>query len=141
MKVYTVSEKNGNKIQKRISDILENRKEITFAYLHGSFLSDVFRDIDIAIYLNDANKRDKKDILKYEITLERMLEDEIGLPVDVRVLNNAPLFFQFEVISKGKLLFSKNENLRCDFESLIIVKHHDFNFFRKIYRREALGII
>jgi len=93
MKIYAVSRKDKDKIQRMIVDILKERKEITFAYLHGSFVKDGFRDIDIAIYLNEA--MDKKNILKYELFLERVLEDELSLPVDVRVLNNAPLSFRF----------------------------------------------
>ena len=106
-----------------------------FAYLHGSFLEDYFRDIDIAIYLNT----EKKNVL-YALNLERELEEEVGFPVDVRILNHAPLSFKFGVIEQGVLLFSKDEERLCDFESLTIVEYHDFKFHREIYRREALGI-
>jgi predicted nucleotidyltransferase len=30
---------------------IKKREAVMFAYLHGSFLEDYFRDIDIAIYL------------------------------------------------------------------------------------------
>ena len=53
-----LAEKIKTKFKRMIVDILKERKEITFAYLHGSFVKDGFRDIDIAIYLNEA--MDKK---------------------------------------------------------------------------------
>ena len=139
MKIYAASRKDKDKIQRMIVDILKERKEIIFAYLHGSFVKDDFRDIDIAIYLNEG--MDKKNILKYELFLERVLEEELSLPVDVRVLNNAPLSFRFKVIKGGELLFSRDEKLWCDFECLTFVKYHDFDFHRKTYRREALDIV
>ena len=79
--------------------------------------------------------------MKYELFLERVLEDELSLSVDVRVLNNAPLSFRFKVIKGGELLFSRDEKLWCDFECLTFVKYHDFDFHRKTYRREALDIV
>lgn len=49
---------------------IKKREEVMFAYLHGSFLEDHFRDIDIAIYSNT----EKKNVL-YALNLERELEE------------------------------------------------------------------
>jgi len=84
--------------------------------------------------------KNEEKALQYEIKLERRIEDIIGFPADVRVLNHAPLSFRFNVVKNGFLLFSKNEKIRCDFESLSIVEYHDFNYLMNSYRREALGI-
>lgn len=134
IKVYTLDKTTKEVIQKRISKALKKREEIIFAYLHGSFLEERFRDVDVAIYLST-----KKNEL-YALNLERELEDEVGFPVDVRILNNAPLSFKFRVIEQGFLLFSKDEKRRCEFESLTMEEYHDFSFHREIYRRVALGI-
>ena len=80
--------------------VLKRRNEIEFAYLHGSFLEGDFRDIDLAIYLNKL--KTKKDALEYELALERELENIVNIPVDVRVLNNAPLSFRFNTIKGGR---------------------------------------
>lgn len=99
MKVYTAEDKI--EIQERIVKILKDKQEIFFTYLHGSFLEDYFRDIDIAIYLDEVKSR--RDTLKYELTLESLLEEAVGLPVDLRVLNSAPLSFKFKVVKGGRL--------------------------------------
>jgi uncharacterized protein len=137
-KYYTITKNEKEKIQKEIIRYLKNKKEIIFVYLHGSFLKDKFRDIDIAIYL-DADFTEKK-ALKYELFLEDELSNKLSYPCDIRILNHTPLSFRFSVIKKGILLFSKNENKRVNFECLSLVKYHDFNFYRKRYLREALGI-
>ena len=138
MRTHSIGEYQKDDIERKITAVLKRRNEIEFAYLHGSFLEGDFRDIDLAIYLNKL--KTKKDALEYELALERELENIVNIPVDVRVLNNAPLSFRFNTIKGGRLLFGRDEMIRCEFESLTFVKHHDFKFHRDTYRREALGI-
>jgi hypothetical protein len=136
MKVQTLGETKRNEILKKLTETLRNREEIIFAYVHGSFLTGSFRDVDVAVYLED--NKDIKDVF-YELQLEVELEKILGLPADTRILNSAPLSFRFSVI-QGLLLFSKDERTRTDFEVSTISEYHDFAYFRRRYRREALGI-
>ncbi len=53
------------------------------------------------------------------------IEAQVGLPIDLRVLNQAPLFFKYEVI-KGKLLISKDEEFRYGFIERVVLKYLDF---------------
>ena len=135
MAMHNITDVKKEKIKEKITYLLKRRKEIVFAYIHGSFLEGDFRDVDIAVYL-----KGEENSLPYELSMERTIEDAIGFPADVRVLNHAPLSFRFNVIKNGSLLFSRNERIRCDFEPLSIVEYHEFDYFRNIYRREALGI-
>ena len=134
MKAHTLNDIQKKEIIDELTRLLIEREEIIFAYLHGSFLTHDFRDIDIAVYL----KKDE-DVL-YEVELGVELEKILKFPVDVRVLNSAPLTFKFKVIKDGLLLFSRDERIRSDFEALTISEYHDFSYFRKRYRREVLGI-
>jgi predicted nucleotidyltransferase len=134
MKVHTLNDIKKKEIINKVTRMLKEREEIVFAYLHGSFLTHDFRDIDIAIFL-----KEDEDVL-YEVELGVELEKILGFPVDVRVLNSAPLTFRFKVIKDGLLLFSRDERMRSDFEALTISEYHDFSYFRKRYRREVLGI-
>jgi len=59
--------------------------------------------------------------------------------VDVRTLNHAPLSFRLNVIKHGGLVFSRDEDLRSDFEAFTISEYHDFAHFRRIYMREGSG--
>ena len=134
MKVHTLNDIQKREIINKLTRLLKEREEIVFAYLHGSFLTHDFRDIDIAIYL-----KEDEDVL-YEVELGVELEKILKFPVDVRVLNSAPLTFRFKVIKDGLLLFSRDEKIRSNFEALTISEYHDFSYFRKRYRREVLGI-
>jgi len=133
-----ISANQKRKIQKMIVTMLQKENHILFAYLHGSFLQNEFRDIDIGIYTE--KNLSKKNKLSYELSFEEKLQHHIFYPVDVRILNNAPLSFSFSVIKNGIVLFSNDEDKRIDFETRIFSKYHDFDFYRERYRREALGI-
>jgi len=134
MKAHTLNDIQKKEIIDELTRLLREREEIIFAYLHGSFLTHDFRDIDIAVYLK------KDEGVLYEIELGVELEKILKFPVDVRVLNSAPLTFKFKVIKDGLLLFSRDERIRSDFEALTISEYHDFSYFRRRYRREVLGI-
>jgi len=138
LKKYEITDSRRREIQDIIFHILNGKKEITFAYLYGSFLENFFRDVDVAVYL--GKELTKRDVLHFELALESELEEKTGFPADVRILNYSPLPFRFKVFKDGYLLLTRDERIRTDFECLTIVEHHDFNFYRKRYRREALGL-
>ncbi|WP_456473821.1 type VII toxin-antitoxin system MntA family adenylyltransferase antitoxin [Candidatus Pyrohabitans sp.] len=138
MKIHTAEQLKRKNIAEKLRRALYAHGRILFAYLHGSFLSGRFRDVDVAIYLREPV--DKRYALKYEMKLERELEDKISLPVDIRILNLAPLSFRFGAIKNGVLLFSRDESRRVEFECRTIDEYHDFKFHRDTYRREAIGI-
>ena len=134
MQVYTLSREEKEKIIELLRGYLLKREEVVFAYLHGSFLEEgPFRDIDIAVYVKGSVSP------FYEEELEDELSRLIGLPVDVRILNSAPVTFRFRAIG-GLLLFSRDEKARCDFEERTMREYHDYSYYLNIYRREALGI-
>lgn len=138
LKKHKISDSGKEKILGKIIDTLMDEDSIIFSYLHGSFLDNHFRDIDLAIYVQTT--LNKKEALKLELKLERELEEKIKLPIDVRILNYSPLSFRYNIIKDGKLILSRNENLRCDFASLSIREYLDFNFYRKRYMKEVLGL-
>lgn len=83
--------------------MLSRHTEIVLAIVFGSFLKDYpFRDIDIAIYV--VGNSDALD-LKFE--LEEELEESVGYPIDVTVLNDAPPWFVKKVLREGLVLFTK----------------------------------
>lgn len=137
-KFYWINDDQRKRIQKKIVGHLKKKDEIIFAYLHGSFLKNNFRDVDVSVYLD--GEISKKKVLDYEMGLESELDKILSYPFDVRVLNHAPLSFRFRVIKDGFLLFSRDEDKRTDFECLTMVEYHDFGIFRKMYLREGVGI-
>ena len=117
---------NKDAIKKNIAGFLREKKEITFAYLFGSFVQkDNFHDIDIALYL--ARDFNKNDLEKFPYGYESRLISEINLlvreKIDLIVMNNAEILIQQRIINKGYLLFSRDERVRISYE----------NFIRKLY--------
>jgi hypothetical protein len=110
-RLVTAAEKK--KVEKILKRELSRRKEIIFAYLHGSFLLPVpCGDIDIAIYLEDSALSQKH--WEYEAKLAMSLDHLVGMPVDVLTLNYAPVALRYHA-TRGKVLFSRNEPIRFTF--------------------------
>ncbi|MDN7025444.1 nucleotidyltransferase domain-containing protein [Methanoculleus sp. FWC-SCC1] len=128
------------RLSDRLAALLSKREEILFAYVFGSFPRGAFRDIDIGIFLQDGSSG-VSDPLRYETTLELDLGEIAGVPIDVRVLNAAPLPFAYSVLQSGEVLVSRDERVRCEFVCRIYAEYHDFAYYRKRYRREALGLV
>jgi hypothetical protein len=105
--------------------------------LHGSFaIGDRFKDIDIAVYLDPL----PSSPLQVELEIETELGDAIKkYPVDVRVLNNSPLSFRYNVIKHGEPIVAHDDDLRSDFVETTLSNYFDFSPFLKIYLKEALG--
>ena len=96
----------------KIIDFLRERlgsiNEILFAYVHGGFVErNLFRDVDLAVWIRSEEKA-----FYYTVDFSAKLEVEVGIPIDIHVLNEAPLPFKYHVLTQGKLLFSKDEKLR-----------------------------
>jgi predicted nucleotidyltransferase len=131
------------KIPKRliISEIikaLKSHKEISFAYLHGSFAKgNNFNDIDIALYLKNL----PSSLLDYELKMETELSAVTGgYIVDVRILNVSPLSFRYNVIKDGLILFAEDDDERSNFQEITVSMYFDFEPYRKLYLKEALNV-
>lgn len=116
-KTYTISIKDKERLISIIKSKLLRHDEIVFTYVYGSFVDPempFFRDIDIGIYV-DENALIARQFIDYSIGLSLELEAALKkYPVDVVILNNAPLNLVFK-ITQGKLLFSKDEDLWTNF--------------------------
>ena len=133
-------------IVENIKRCLLNRKEILFAYVLGTFLdSDDFNDIDVALFL-DEKKMKTIDTIDYEINTSLLLENQIKpvkkikryVPVDVKIINCAPLSFKYSV-SRGSLLFSKDEEAREEFLCRTWQEYFDFLPVANKYLKEVLN--
>lgn len=111
-RLLTPAEKR--KIKRILKKELSHREEIVFAYLHGSFLLPVpCGDIDIAVYVGES-ALNKIRVWEYEADLSAALEPLVGMPVDVLVLNRAPVALRYHA-TRGEMLVSKNEFARFTF--------------------------
>lgn len=123
---------------KKISKYLKANEKILFAYLYGSMAREdgmEESDIDIAVFLEDPLLAE--DPL-FETKLSLRLEKLVGRSVDVRVINFASLIFVHQVLKHGKLLFSKDEKIRIEFETTNIDKYFDFLPSMEEYNKKRL---
>lgn len=129
---------NKKAIGEDIRRVLEKHLEISFAYLHGSFIKgNAFHDIDVAVYIEVL----PESVLEYEIRMETELRKAVGgYIIDVRVLNTSPLSFKYNVIKDGIVLLVRDDDKRADFEETTIAAYLDFLPYRNMYLEETLGV-
>lgn len=136
--IYRLVKEEKESIVHRLRMAVEFHQEISFAYLHGSFGEGAFRDIDVAVYLRETPS---VSVLQYELKLESELMKTLGkYSVDIRVLNEAPLSFRFQVIRQGVLLFARDEDERAEFQERTLLDYFDFLPYRNDYLKETLGL-
>ncbi len=129
-----------------INKVLAEESDILFAFLFGSYAKgtqDEKSDIDIAVYLKDESILERIPLYpsKLAIKIEKMLDKK--KTVDVRILNGSTLRFRSQVLRFGKLLHSKDEKKRIEFETSSLLQYYDFKPHLEMYdaaRRVRLGI-
>ncbi len=121
-RTYTLTGEEKQGLEQAAEEILRKHGEVLFAYVFGSFTDPLsVHDIDIGVYTADA---DKKTSTRYALDLAEELSRGLKLPVDVRVLNFAPLPFCYHVI-RGELLFEKDEDARSVFVERTVRRYLD----------------
>lgn len=125
-------------LRRQVQIGLESRQEIIFAYLYGSFLDEnlPYHDVDIAVYL-DPTWALERDLFEYEMTLSVDLTLALHVPVDVHVLNEAPLGFQHSVLHRGEALFSRSDERLTDFIEQVGLAYMEFSYYVREYLQEV----
>ena len=111
------------------------REEIAAAYLFGSVARGTAKpgsDVDVGILYSEEPPRTLKGLgLGLEGDLEALLE----LPVQVVVLNRAPVDLVIRVLRDGKLLVDRERSKRIRFEVKSRFEFWDLEPYLKMYRR------
>src|SRR5213593_4503994 len=132
------SEADRQLIVARLNRELEARSEIVVALLHGSFTrGEAYRDIDVAIWL-DPDRLSRDERFRYALDLSVHLQLQLGSPIDVRVLNDAPLAFRYHAL-QGRPLVVRDEEFLDELRARTWDDYLDFQPFARQYLREALG--
>lgn len=120
----------------RLSEIVAQREEIHFVYLHGSFVASIpFNDIDIAVYLNPSVVESLTDNATFAYGMELSTELTLALhvPVDVKVLNGAPIGFQHAVFRFGEVIFANDPVFLSDYIEQISREYLDYSHHLTAY--------
>lgn len=120
------------RVKEALLRTLQEEEKILFAYLHGSFDVSPIRDIDIRAYCHVS----ENEAFDFEMEMSSKLELVSGYRVDFKVINYAPLGFQFSVLNEGTLLFERDRAVRLDFLEETGFKYMDYFEFSKSYFKE-----
>ena len=128
-------------IRNRTVPLFDRRPEVIAAYLFGSTASGHIHtesDIDLALLVDrkEYEKLDRAEPYGYKAMMIAELVEALGTDrVDLVLLHQAPPLLANEVISKGKLLFSRDERARLAFEVRAKLRYLDTKPLREIKRR------
>ena len=122
-KRYTASVEQKNQIKSSIAEILMTVEDIHFSYMFGSFIEEntPFHDIDLGVFFAEKNRL---RMTEAAIDLAILLSWKTAYPVDVRVLNFAPVSFVYHAL-RGELIYEKNTDIRCQVMENTVRKYLD----------------
>lgn len=112
---------------RKIAQAVEPFERVSLAYVFGSFLKrEDFRDIDLGLVL--AGDSGPEECFSIAMEVGRAVERAITprREVDVKVLNRAPLWAQYEVVRTGLCVFAREERDRVRYEADLTSEWLDF---------------
>lgn len=117
-----------------IRKILAMEPSIEIAYLYGSVAMGIAgenSDIDIGVLLNSSYV----DILdyKFESNLALKIEAVLKKEVDLRIINKAPIYAQYEVIKPVQPIYCANDSVRINFETQVLSQYLDMLPYWELY--------
>jgi hypothetical protein len=122
-------------IKTMLADFFQRQAEIEIAYIFGSIArgtESALSDIDIAILIDDQQINEDKFRYGYKAEI---LADLMKIlkknNVDLVILNEANTLLRHRVLYHGKLIYSKNEKKRIEFQTNTIDKYIDFKELMK----------
>jgi predicted nucleotidyltransferase len=122
------------KLQEFLSRNAE-REGIAAAYLFGSVARGTAgprSDVDVGVLYQEDPPLTLEGL---GLRLEGDLESLLGKPVQVVVLNRAPVDLSIRVIRDGKILVDRDRSKRIDFEVKTRFEFWDLEPYLKMYRR------
>jgi hypothetical protein len=103
----------------RLQQLLAGRHDVTFAFVFGSSLDqDEFRDIDVGIWTGPSASS------RVDVELAAEASAALGVPVDVRRVNDAPTSFVFHVL-RGRAVVVRDEDLLASLMERTAREYHD----------------
>lgn len=132
-------DETNNEILQSLRAVLLAEEEISFAFLHGSFLDSpsLAHDIDVAVYI-DMNRVHGQDLFDYTMRMSIDLTRQMGREIDVQTLNYAALGFKHSVFKYGHLLFSRDGDLMSEVIEQAVREYIDFYELSLDYLRDVI---
>ncbi|MDI7268779.1 MAG: nucleotidyltransferase domain-containing protein [Myxococcota bacterium] len=130
----------------RVGAAVRDDPAVVLAYVHGSALRSDREadDLDVALLIEDEAMGDPVPPVE---RAARAIRRETGIePVDVRLLNLAPVDFRFHVVAAGRCVAARDPVRRVRFEAATAGEYQEFRplleeyqaALRRRARREAM---
>jgi len=74
--------------------------------------------------------------LRWGSEAEKYLDPRI--PLDLRVLNDSSIMFQYQVIKNGLVLWERNRNIRVNFEAYVLNHYLDYLPTKQFFDQQLL---
>lgn len=114
---------------------LETQSDVMFAYVFGSVAKGRMHsgsDVDVAVWLETE---DIVQTVDRALDLEAELERKLMRPVDVVILNGAPLDLCHNVLRHGRLFLSRDDAARVRFFVEHASRYYDMEHARALFGR------
>lgn len=119
-------------------DIVFSTSGLLAVYLFGSHADGTATagsDYDLGLLFGERPSFEQAAIMEMEIADK--VSGILAAEVDTVTLNLASIEMKFIVIKKGVVIYSENDELRTDFEDIVIRDYLDFKPLLDTFRREA----
>ncbi len=132
-RLHRLELRGREEVIEQLAAVLADRDDLSFAMLFGSFLdADAFRDVDLAIWTTASAAAG------LDVDLAVRLSRELGLPVDVRRVNDAPVPFLFHVL-RGRVVAVRDPELLAGLMERTARDYHDRAPLLRRATREAFS--
>jgi hypothetical protein len=133
-RLYAVDVVERARVVATLASALADESPVVFAVLYGSFATaDAFHDVDVGIHLGTEQPGHL-----FGSHLAQRLSEQVGYPVDVRVLNGAPVSFLFHAL-RGQVLLSRDDDLLGDVMERTMQRYFDVAPLLRHSAREAFA--
>jgi len=142
-RLFRCSPAERETIVEALGEVLREEPDVLFAYVHGSSVAEgPFHEVDVGVYLVPGPEAGWERRIRLAEALEEAVSSSVGPgvapPVDVRMLNWAPLGFCYQVVRRGKLAFSRDDVLRAEWVAGVAARYLDLRPLRMRALREAM---
>jgi predicted nucleotidyltransferase len=121
-RLHRITSEERHRIEQYLAAELASDPGMVFAYLYGSFVeSQPFHDIDVGVYLQTV-RADRVTATALDLT--QRLSDGARIPVDVRILNVAPVSFLYHVL-RGQLVFCRDDAVLAEVMERTVSRYLD----------------
>lgn len=134
---------DGTTIERRLKEFFEARAEaegIAAAWLFGSVARGTARvgsDVDVGVLFQEDPPRTLEG---YRFDLEAELERLLRIPVQLVVMNRAPVDLTRRILRDGKLLVNQDPSRRIRFEVRTRNEYWDLEPYLRLYRRQGVRV-